>query len=249
MKKYNGIEIGKLKKNFIIQNLFNDKYHYLILNLKKNTKYIIKNINRGSIAIINTTNSKSKFFINKKKLDIQKYKFFGFNQNFLEIQSSHKTLIAIAGVKMKILRKKIEKFEESEIYKVAKPWGYELWINGESEKYSFKKIFIKKGNRTSLQFHKKKIETNFLYKGSAQITLSKKNGKNEKEQILKNLYKMKINSGNYVNVNNYAIHRLKAISNITLYEVSTPHLDDVIRIADDKKRKNGRINSEHTKAN
>ena len=38
-------------------------------------------------------------------------------------------------------------------------------------------------------------------------------------------------------MNNYAVHRLKAISDILLYEVSTPHLDDVIRLADDKKEK------------
>jgi len=42
---------------------------------------------------------------------------------------------------------------------------------------------------------------------------------------------------------------LKAISDILLYEVSTPHLDDVIRLADDKKRKDGRISTEHSKKN
>ena len=57
----------------------------------------------------------------------------------------------------------------------------------------------------------------------------------------------KISSGNFVNVNNYAIHRIKAVSDIILYEVSTPHLDDVIRLADDKKRKDGRIFTEHLK--
>ena len=54
---------------------------------------------------------------------------------------------------------------------------------------------------------------------------------------MENIYKKKINSGTFVNVNNYAVHRLKAISDILLYEVSTPHLDDVIRLADDKKKK------------
>ena len=44
---------------------------------------------------------------------------------------------------------------------------------------------------------------------------------------------------------NYAVHRLRAITDIMLYEVSTPHLDDVIRISDDQKRNNGRISSEH----
>ena len=112
---------------------------------------------------------------------------------------------------------------------VKKPWGYELWINGQAPTHSFKKIFIKKGNRTSLQFHRKKIETNFLFRGSAELTLSKKNGKHKKNQILENIYKKKINSGTFVNVNNYAVHRLKAISDILLYEVSTPHLDRISR--------------------
>lgn len=120
-----------------------------------------------------------------------------------------------------------------------------MWINGQASTYSFKKIFIKKNNRTSLQFHKKKVETNFLYKGNAELILSKKNGKFNKHEIIKNIFKKKIVSGNYVNVNNYAVHRINAISDILLYEVSTPHLDDVIRLEDDKKRQNGRINSEH----
>jgi len=100
-----------------------------------------------------------------------------------------------------------------------------------------------------LQFHKKKIETNYLFKGKAELTMSKKNGKNNKNLILKNIVKNKIKEGNYVNVNNYAVHRLKAISDIILYEVSTPHLDDVIRIADDKNRSHGRITSEHINKN
>ena len=84
-----------------------------------------------------------------------------------------------------------------------------------------------------------------MFKGSAELSLSKKNGKQEKNEIIQNIYKKKLSSGNYVNVDNYAVHRLKAISNIILFEVSTPHLDDVIRLADDKKRKDGRIHTEH----
>ena len=68
-----------------------------------------------------------------------------------------------------------------------------------------------------------------------------------KDQIIKNIYKKNLYSGFFVNVNNYAVHRLKAISDILLYEVSTPHLNDVIRLADDKKRKDGRIAKEHTR--
>jgi len=42
-----------------------------------------------------------------------------------------------------------------------------------------------------------------------------------------------------------AVHRVEALTDIVLYETSTPHLDDVIRIQDDAARKNGRILTEH----
>jgi hypothetical protein len=43
------------------------------------------------------------------------------------------------------------------------------------------------------------------------------------------------------------LHRLEAITDILLYETSTPHLDDVVRVTDDSKRPNGRIEQEHTR--
>ena len=45
--------------------------------------------------------------------------------------------------------------------KIIKPWGYELLIE-KNKKYMFKKLFMKKAHRCSLQFHKKKIETIFI---------------------------------------------------------------------------------------
>jgi len=247
MKKFSGLEIGRIKKNAISQNLFKKKYQYSILNLNKNLKYQSKTFNVGSIAIIKSYAINTKIKINDKEFDANKYKFFSFDFKEIKIEANKKIIIGIAGVKKKIKINKIKSLKEKEVYKVKKPWGYELWINGQAPTHSFKKIFIKKGNRTSLQFHRKKIETNFLFRGSAELTLSKKNGKNKKIHILENIYKKKINSGTFVNVNNYAVHRLKAISDILLYEVSTPHLDDVIRLADDKKRKDGRISTEHSK--
>ena len=80
----------------------------------------------------------------------------------------------------------IKYFEEKELYKVIKPWGNEIWINGQKPTYSIKKISIKKGYRTSLQFHKKKVETNFLQKGKAKLYYSTKSGKYSKNIILNN---------------------------------------------------------------
>ena len=53
--------------------------------------------------------------------------------------------------------------KEKDLYKVIKPWGSEVWINGLSHKnYSFKKIKINKNTKTSLQYHNFKQETNLL---------------------------------------------------------------------------------------
>ena len=56
---------------------------------------------------------------------------------------------------------------------VNKPWGHELWIaDGESTPYALKRIFFKEGNRTSLQVHKFKFETNYVLSGSGKLFLS-----------------------------------------------------------------------------
>lgn len=245
MKEFNGVDIRKTRKEQVCQSLYEKNYQYRLLNLSKGKIYQASKINTGSIALMSSPYKNSKIKINDKEIKLSKFRFFIFNLKKIKIESNSRITLGIAGLKKKIVNDKIKNFREKDIYKVNKPWGYELWINGKSSEYSFKKIFLKKGHRTSLQFHKKKIETNFLYKGSAELTLSKKNGKYKKEEIIKNIYKKRLAPGCYINVNNYAVHRLKAISDIILFEVSTPHLDDVIRLADDKKRKDGKISKEH----
>lgn len=56
---------------------------------------------------------------------------------------------------------------------VNKPWGNELWIaDGVQTPYALKKILFKAGNRTSLQVHKKKTETNYVLSGSGFLEIS-----------------------------------------------------------------------------
>ena len=52
--------------------------------------------------------------------------------------------------------------------KIIKPWGYELLIE-KNKKYMFKKLFMKKGHRCRLQYHKKKIETIFIVSENQKI--------------------------------------------------------------------------------
>ena len=64
-------------------------------------------------------------------------------------------------------------YDEQNAKVVTKPWGREVWINfrkgenigDESKRYIMKKLYIKKGTKTSFQYHKYKVETNFLIEG------------------------------------------------------------------------------------
>lgn len=113
------------------------------------------------------------------------------------------------------------------VKKINKPWGYELLIE-KNKKYMFKKLFMKKSHRCSLQFHKKKIETIFVVSGKLKIFY----GKN-KDKLKYKIFKPQ----NTITINPKTIHRMQAISDCIYLEASTPEITDVVRLSDDYKRK------------
>jgi len=119
---------------------------------------------------------------------------------------------------------------------VNKPWGREEWLEL-NERYCYKRIYIKTGHKTSYQYHLHKRETNYIIDGTAEIWLENDAGVVEKKTM---------SAGDYFNVTPPKKHRVIALTDIILQEVSTPEVDDVIRIDDDTKRADGRIESEHT---
>jgi|TARA_R110001583_G_scaffold16234_12_gene66290 oxalate decarboxylase/phosphoglucose isomerase-like protein (cupin superfamily) len=121
-------------------------------------------------------------------------------------------------------------------YMVDKPWGHELWLEL-NEFYAYKLIHMKKGNRSSLQWHDKKIEANYVIQGEAEVLLEDENG-----DLQSHIFKA--GSGWVVPVKRK--HRVIAITDYTALEVSTPHLDDVVRFQDDTNRGSGKINEEHS---
>ena len=110
--------------------------------------------------------------------------------------------------------------------KIKKPWGYEELIEINS-KYMFKKLFMKKNHRCSLQFHKKKMETIFVLKGLLEISFGR-NSKKLKKKIFK--------KNQFITLKPKIVHRMKAITNSEYLESSTPEIKDVVRISDDYKR-------------
>ena len=118
---------------------------------------------------------------------------------------------------------------------VTKPWGKEIWLEL-NDSYCYKRIYINAGHQTSFQYHKKKLETNYIVEGEAEIWLENDQG----DIIKKNMAK-----DDYFTVRPPKKHRVIAITDIILQEVSTPEVYDLIRIEDDCDRGDGKIASEH----
>lgn len=114
-----------------------------------------------------------------------------------------------------------------------KPWGREIWF-AKTDKYAGKILEIKKGHRFSLQYHEKKHETQYLCEGKIKVTFGKEKN---------NLQTKILNPGDKFEILPYTIHRAEAISDSKIFEVSTPELDDVVKIEDDYGR-TGKGNNE-----
>ena len=119
---------------------------------------------------------------------------------------------------------------------VHKPWGKEQWLEL-NDAYCYKRIYINAGYKTSYQYHKFKKETNYIIEGTAEVWLENDEGVVEKK-IMK--------AGEFFNVTPPKKHRVIALTDIILQEVSTPEVDDVFRINDEFNRTDGKIEAEHT---
>ena len=147
-----------------------------------------------------------------------------------------------------------------DIKKVDKPWGYEKWIADGSPnfKYALKEILLKSKFKSSIQFHEFKEETNYIQKGEGilhyypnPINFEKYQNNeysdDEFEDILTNLKKQKLYPGMVFHIKPGIIHRVEAITDLTMIESSTIELDDVVRLNDEWGRHDGKIESEHKK--
>ena len=110
-----------------------------------------------------------------------------------------------------------------EVKRVEKPWGHEL-IWALSETYCGKVLFVKAGAALSLQFHNEKDESWLVQSGRAKLELGEPGQKALSEEV--------IGPGAAFHYVPGTVHRVTAIEDTTILEVSTPHLDDVVRLED-----------------
>lgn len=105
---------------------------------------------------------------------------------------------------------------------VMKPWGHEL-IFAVTKDYVGKILVIKAGHQLSLQFHKVKEETIYLRGGEMRFQIENQEGKMEEHLLTE---------GKSFHILPNRKHRMIAVSDCEVFEVSTPHLEDVVRLED-----------------
>ena len=107
--------------------------------------------------------------------------------------------------------------------RVEKPWGWELiWAHCES--YAGKVLFVRAGHSLSLQFHNEKDESWYVQSGSAEIQLGDAGVAVLSTEIVRPGACFRFRPG--------TVHRVRALEDTTILEVSTPQLDDVVRLED-----------------
>jgi mannose-6-phosphate isomerase len=218
-----------------------DPYIYKLINLKKSSVLNLEHFMSIFVYLLSGKLSFSDGTLEKygDTLQIE-------NQKVSLISEAEDTRILIAGHLKSFYNKPfLKKTEYSDLKKVTKPWGYEIWITGEHPGYSLKKIFITQLNKTSLQYHRIKRETNVLFQGQAILYFNNKSDLSIEQFDLKDLFSHTLSPVSCIDVPPMTLHRLEALTDILLYEASTPHLDDVVRVLDDTNRENGRIKTEH----
>jgi mannose-6-phosphate isomerase-like protein (cupin superfamily) len=106
--------------------------------------------------------------------------------------------------------------------RVEKPWGWEL-VWAETERYVGKLLFVRAGEALSLQYHERKDESWLVRDGRALLELGEVGGP---------LEAVEIRPGDAFRFDPGTVHRVTALEDTLVIEVSTPDLDDVVRVED-----------------
>jgi mannose-6-phosphate isomerase-like protein (cupin superfamily) len=115
--------------------------------------------------------------------------------------------------------------------RVEKPWGHELWW-ADTDRYAGKILVVNAGQALSLQYHREKDETSYLLSGKLRLT----HGPNAET-----LSELAIEPGQAWRNEPGTVHSIEALEDSVVLEVSTPHLEDVVRLQDRYGRSESRL--------
>jgi mannose-6-phosphate isomerase-like protein (cupin superfamily) len=112
-------------------------------------------------------------------------------------------------------------FRTHDIQHVPKPWGYEL-IFAKTGRYVGKILHVNRGESLSLQYHEVKEETLYVVSGELRLTIEYDGDRRE----------LPLRKGESFHIPPRLIHRMEAVADTDVAEVSTPELQDVVRLED-----------------
>jgi mannose-6-phosphate isomerase len=107
--------------------------------------------------------------------------------------------------------------------RIDKPWGHEL-VWALSDHYAGKLLRVTAGQRLSLQFHREKDESWYVLEGRAELEFAAPGERATTTEVVTPGAAFRIKPG--------TVHRVRAIEDTTILEVSTPEIDDVVRLED-----------------
>lgn len=230
------------------QDLADGPYVYYYYNSSTDDVFTISDLKSFSVFVLSTGEGVTVSYSGIKHKELDVFNVVQVENVSVEIASTKGAIFLIAGTYQPVdgCQPSVIIQSEEEMYKVVKPWGWEIWINGEYHpNYALKKIKINKETKTSLQYHNFKQETNVIYEGEAILHYKKDIEILNDEVKEENIGKANLTAVTSIDVSPETIHRIESLTDVLLYEVSTPHLDDVIRLQDDARRVDGKIQGEH----
>jgi mannose-6-phosphate isomerase len=107
------------------------------------------------------------------------------------------------------------------VRRVSKPWGHEL-VFAENERYAGKILHLDAGHSLSLQYHERKDETLYVLEGEVQLLV----------EVEGEMTELRLVQGDSFRIRPGVRHRLRASRPCDIVEVSSPELDDVVRLED-----------------
>jgi mannose-6-phosphate isomerase-like protein (cupin superfamily) len=108
--------------------------------------------------------------------------------------------------------------------RVDKPWGYEIWW-ARTDRYVGKILHVRKGESLSLQYHNVKEETIRIQTGRLLLEMGAAGADGE-------LSRVELGPGGVMHIPPRTVHRMTGLEDTDVLEVSTPELDDVVRLED-----------------
>lgn len=107
--------------------------------------------------------------------------------------------------------------------RIEKPWGHELWF-AQTDRYAGKLLHVRAGQRLSVQYHEEKDETSYLLSGRLLLSQG---------ASADSLVTIELEAGAVWRSEAGKVHTIEALEDVIVVEVSTPELNDVVRLADD----------------